>query len=121
MKTQAIDTHPKAEEVQIALLRQASIAKRAWLLRSLQFMEFPVRRLMLISLRMFTLNTFEDIILSKLEWFRMGGEVSEGQWYDVLGVLKVQNTALDMDYLRHWATELNLTELFEQALEDAGM
>jgi hypothetical protein len=35
MKTQAIDTHPKAEEVQIALLRQASIAERAWLLRSL--------------------------------------------------------------------------------------
>lgn len=35
MKTQSIDTDPKAEEVQIALLRQASLAKRAWLLRSL--------------------------------------------------------------------------------------
>ncbi len=35
MKTQSIDTHPKAEEVQIALLRQVSAAKRALLLRSL--------------------------------------------------------------------------------------
>ncbi len=51
----------------------------------------------------------------------MGGEVSEKQWNDVLGVLKVQNTALDMSHFRHWAAELNLTELFEQALQDAGM
>lgn len=35
MKTQSIDTHPKAEAGQIALLRQASPMKRAWLLRSL--------------------------------------------------------------------------------------
>ena len=69
----------------------------------------------------FYLASAEDIILIKLAWFRMGGEVSEKQWHDVLGVLKVQNTTLDMDYLRHWAAELNLTELFEQAFEDAGM
>jgi hypothetical protein len=35
MKTQSIDTHPKAEAVQIALLRQASIAKRIAQMRSL--------------------------------------------------------------------------------------
>lgn len=28
----------------------------------------------------------EDIILSKLEWFKMGGEVSERQWRDILSV-----------------------------------
>lgn len=27
----------------------------------------------------------EDIILAKLEWYRLGGEVSERQWRDVLG------------------------------------
>lgn len=35
MKTQSSDTDPRVEAVQIALLRQASLAKRAWLLRSL--------------------------------------------------------------------------------------
>lgn len=51
----------------------------------------------------------------------MGGEVPEKQWHDVPGVLKVQDKDLDMGYLRHWVAELNLTDLFEQALEDAGM
>ena len=69
----------------------------------------------------FYLASAEDIILSKLEWFRMGGEVSETQWNDVLGVLKVQDTALDMAYLRQWAAELDLTEMLEHALKDAGI
>jgi hypothetical protein len=35
MKTQSVDTHPKAEAVQIDLLRKATPARRAWLMRSL--------------------------------------------------------------------------------------
>jgi hypothetical protein len=35
MKTQSIDTDPKAEAVQIALLRQASVARRITRMRSL--------------------------------------------------------------------------------------
>jgi hypothetical protein len=27
----------------------------------------------------------EDILLQKLRWFRLGGEVSDRQWRDVLG------------------------------------
>jgi hypothetical protein len=63
----------------------------------------------------------EDIILSKLDWFRMGGGVSERQWTDVMGVLKVQKGHLDMSYLHHWAEELGLTDLFAQACRDAGI
>jgi hypothetical protein len=63
----------------------------------------------------------EDIILSKLDWFRMGGGVSERQWMDVMGVLKVQKGHLDMPYLHHWAEELGLTDLFAQACRDAGI
>ena len=35
MATQSIDTHPKAEEVQISLLRKAPVAKRLAVMRSL--------------------------------------------------------------------------------------
>lgn len=58
----------------------------------------------------------EDIILAKLEWYRMGGGVSERQWRDVIGVIKAQGDWLDLTYLRHWAAELNVADLLEQAL-----
>ncbi len=35
MKTQSIDTHPKAEEMQIQLLRQATVARRLAVMHSL--------------------------------------------------------------------------------------
>ena len=63
--------------------------------------------------------TAEDLVLSKLEWFRLGGESSYRQWGDVLGVLRVQGTALDRAYLRQWAKELGLTDLLERALEES--
>ena len=58
----------------------------------------------------------EDTILAKLEWYRIGGEVSERQWRDILGVLKTRADGLDLDYLRRWANELKVTDLLERAL-----
>jgi hypothetical protein len=58
----------------------------------------------------------EDTVLTKLEWYRQGGEVSERQWRDVLGIFKVQADNLDMEYLRRWANELDVTDLLEKAL-----
>ena len=59
----------------------------------------------------------EDVILSKLEWYRMGGEVSERQWRDVIGVLKTRAGELDLEYLREWAVELQVSDLLERALQ----
>ena len=63
----------------------------------------------------------EDTILAKLQWFHQGGSVSERQWNDVLGVLKVQGSTLDRDYLNEWARELSLTDLLRRAFDDAGL
>jgi hypothetical protein len=62
----------------------------------------------------------EDTVLAKLEWYRMGGEVSDRQWRDVLGVLKVQGERLDLAYLRRWADALGVANLLEKALTAAG-
>ncbi|MCX6935153.1 MAG: hypothetical protein NTZ01_03030, partial [Verrucomicrobia bacterium] len=63
----------------------------------------------------------EDTVLAKLRWYRAGGGVSDRQWNDVLGVLKVQGASLDRAYLDEWARELSLTDLLRRALDDAGL
>ena len=61
-----------------------------------------------------------DIVLSKLEWYRMSGCVSDRQWRDVLGVLRVQGDRLDRDYMHRMAATLEVTNLLEQAFDEAG-
>jgi hypothetical protein len=63
----------------------------------------------------------EDTILAKLEWYRLGDEISERQWRDVLGVLAVQRDRLDLAYLRRWADALEVADLLERALAKANM
>lgn len=61
----------------------------------------------------------EDTILAKLEWYRIGGQVSERQWRDVQNVLKVQEDRLDLPYLHHWAKQLGVRDLLGRALSEA--
>jgi hypothetical protein len=65
--------------------------------------------------------TPEDTLLAKLEWYRMGGGVSERQWRDVLGILEVQAGNLDMDYLHQWSRQLDVADLLERALKQAAL
>jgi len=71
--------------------------------------------------RPFIVESPEDVVLTKLEWYKMGGGVSDRQWNDILGVLKVRGTALDTQYLRRWAATLDVADLLERALDDAGL
>lgn len=65
-------------------------------------------------------DTPEDTIIRKLEWFRRGGESSERQWRDVVGVLRTQAGLLDDAYLRAWAERLAVLDLLERAVREAG-
>jgi hypothetical protein len=63
----------------------------------------------------------EGIVVQKLVWYRSGGEVSDRQWRDVLGVLKAQRAALDRTEMAHWATVSGVRDLPDRALQQAGM
>ncbi len=103
MVPQARDTSPEAERVQLALLRQAGVPRRLALAQAL------------------TLPSAEDMILAKLEWYRLGGETSDRQWSDILGMLKVQGAGLDLAYLRQTAPQLGVSDLLERALVEGGL
>ena len=60
----------------------------------------------------------EDTLLAKLAWYQMGGQVSDRQWQDVLGILRVQVGRLDEAYLKRMADSLGVTELLRRALEE---
>ena len=62
----------------------------------------------------------EDVILRKLDWYRLGHEVSDRQWYDVAGVMKMQGPRLDDGYLDRWAVRLGLAELLARARRESG-
>ena len=62
----------------------------------------------------------EDLVLRKLAWYRAGGGVSDRQWRDVLGVLKVQRGRLDVAYLRRWSGTLGISELLERVIEESA-
>lgn len=63
--------------------------------------------------------TPEDNILAKLEWYRLGGEVSDRQWQDIVNVMRLQRGRLDRAYLLHWAAQLKVGDLLERALNEA--
>lgn len=71
--------------------------------------------------RRFPFASAEDVVLNKLEWFRQGGEVSERQWNDIMGVLRVQSTLLDLEYLHHWAGELGVEDLLVRAVDESRL
>ena len=56
----------------------------------------------------------EDVILHKLFWNRM--TPSDRQLGDAAGIVAVQAGALDKNYLRYWAGELNVAAELERLL-----
>ena len=68
-------------------------------------------------LREVNIESAEDTVLRKLLWYRAGGEVSERQWADVVGVLHTSADRLDHQYMLHWAEVLGVSDLLARALD----
>lgn len=60
----------------------------------------------------------EDTVLSKLVWYRLGGEQSDQQWNDLRGIRSVQRAKLDQAYLRRWAVYLRVQDLLDRLLSE---
>jgi hypothetical protein len=58
----------------------------------------------------------EDTLLHKLLWYRLGKQLSDRQWDDILGILRIQGDTLDREYLDRWAARLHMTELLAAAM-----
>jgi hypothetical protein len=65
--------------------------------------------------RTFQVASAEDTVLAKLEWFRAGGEASDRQWADVVGMLRAGRATLDHRHLERWAPALGVADLLERA------
>jgi hypothetical protein len=68
-----------------------------------------------------------EMILFKMQRYRRNarsrsdGMRDDGEWNDILGMLKVQGPALDRALLERWAGALEGAEILRQALVDAGL
>ena len=49
------------------------------------------------------------------------GIINDAEWNDMLGMLKVQGTTLDLAQLTFWTQMLHAGHLLPQALDDAGL
>lgn len=63
----------------------------------------------------------EDLVVRKLMWFRLGNEVSNRQWRDVLGILKTSWQSIDVAYLVIAAKERDVYDLLLRATTEAGV
>ena len=102
-----------AFKIDIFVLQQSSFARQTMSRRlSLEVAEIH---------RSLAVCSAEDIVLNKLQWYEMGHKVSDRQWYDLQGVLRLRGDRLDLPYLWHWAENLDLKDLLGQALTEAGL
>jgi hypothetical protein len=62
----------------------------------------------------------EDQVLRKLDRYRQSNNVSDRQWRDVVGILRVRMQSLDFEYLRATAEEVGLADLLHDAIAAAG-
>ena len=66
---------------------------------------------------MVPIATVEDVILLKLECYRISGEVSERQWDDIDRLIQLTRTNLDQAYLKETAELVGVRDLLDHWLK----
>jgi hypothetical protein len=74
-----------------------------------------------VGSRPFFFASAEDMILAKLDWWKLGAGASNRQWNDILEMMKEKQAVLDIAYLRQSAPLLGIADLLEKAFIDAGL
>ena len=69
----------------------------------------------------FPVSSIEDTILAKVDWYHIGGEISDRQWNDLHELITLRGADLDLAYLYHWAAEIGRAELLDRALTEGGI
>jgi hypothetical protein len=57
--------------------------------------------------------------VAKLEWYRLGNEVSDTHWRDLTGIFKTTHGQLDLAYLRQIASQLGVLDLLTKLIAPA--
>ena len=78
--------------------------------------EFGRRRLINVEGLSLYVASAEDVIISKLEWAKLGG--SQRQIEDAAAIMRVQGETLDNSYLKKWTAELELQPQWNAASLD---
>ncbi len=80
------------------------------------------RRVVVVEEPLATLwvTSAEDQVLRKLCWFRDGGEVSDRQWRDIVGLLAVQVDQLDRHDLDEVSKTLGVNDLLARAWDEVA-
>lgn len=99
-----------------AIDEQSPLKIDFWVLTTEPFAQEMFRRRIQIELEGVpaSIATPEDVLLHKLYWNKLSP--SERQLGDAAGIYAVQQDALDLPYLRHWAVELKVVDTLERIL-----
>jgi hypothetical protein len=60
--------------------------------------------------------TAEDVIIIKLEWYRLGNETSERQWDDVSRLMALMGDTADLAYLQQASESVGVEDLLQRLL-----
>jgi len=64
-----------------------------------------------VEKRQATFASPEDVILKKLEWYKMGE--SQKHLEDIKGILRISKSKLDLNYIDKWAVKIGVQDIWQ--------